>query len=217
MQHELENFIESSEPNRGFRAEPFLITPTSWLACNASFDPAPLATVAAGTVGYARLECGTNDMIGIQWNATADQTDGIALIFTLPGEFSSSQDELIFSILARKRDTGGASDNADLRLDGQLRHFASSDTTPTLETANQWTLPAMTTATTRASFTQRNFIYSGEGLSAGDRLMFTLFPQEAIGTALTVDLLETRVRFKQHAAFADRSARYSSISASTVW
>lgn len=217
MQNEFENWVETSEPNKGFRADIMTVLPTSWLACNASFTPAALAAVGVGTVGYALLETGTNDVLGIQWNATADQGDGIALVFPLPGEFSASQDELIISIWARKRDTGGASDNTDLRLDGQLRHFGGSDTTPVLETAQQWTLPAMTTATTRASFTQRNFIYSGETLSPGDLCMFTLFPQEAVGTALSVDLLQTRVRAKRHLVLPTRSDRYISVAAGTIW
>lgn len=215
MQHEFENFLETSEVNRGYRADIMTVFPTSWLACNASFTPAQLAAVGAGTVGYALLETGTNDMLGLQWNATADQGDGLALVFALPGEFSESQDELHISVWVRKRDTGGAGENADLRLDGQLRHFKTADTTPTLETAKQWTLPSMTTATTFASFTKHNYIWSGRSLKAGAQCMFTLFPQEAIGASLSVDLLRTRVRAKRHAALATRAERWENVTATS--
>jgi len=195
----IEGDIENSEPVAGYRADLGPVFAANWtLATGLAF-----AASGAGIVGVGAIELGTNDMRGLIWDAAADATDQAMLCFTLPGEFSASEDQLVISLWMRKFDTtGSATENADLAMAGILTHLGTGDTAGDVETTVSNTLAVMTAATTRAAFAKYDFTFSAKGLAPDEFVQFIVGPNEAVGTALQVHLLGTRVRVKRHACIA---------------
>ncbi len=123
-----------SSPARGLMVEPELhdavpgsgylrsdiIKPTEILA-----GGAPIAAVAAGTVGTAVVNVGSNDVVMVQWDDTAGAADvAIAQIY-LGDDFNEEADELEFRFRVAR---GGVTANTNLTLEATARKYGPGDT-----------------------------------------------------------------------------------------
>lgn len=213
----IEESIGNSEPQRGYRADLVLPSPISAFRLPGG---AVLPATGVGVVGYGVMETGAD---GIVWNATADNTDIIRLCAALPAEFyESALDEatgappveLIAETLCRVHDTtGSAAANADLALEATLAWFDDADTAlNTLAAAVSNVLNAEHIGVT--GFAWYTFNLSA-GMTAAQRnslagssfIQLDLNPNEAIGTALALDLAAFRWRIRRHAALRARTDR----------
>ncbi len=208
--HNIETAIRESVPSTIGFPHTENIRLAEWIlsGSGAAILHGQLIASGANIVGVGNLELGTNDIVGIIWDAAATTTDGIKFVGGLPADFNEDRDELWLSVWIRKFDTGGASDNADLALTATLKHFGTGASAGGAETALSETLSAMSTATTFAAFTRHDFCWRGEGLKANGAFEIELAPHEAVGAALAVHMLpNAQLRYNRHACIRDLTQR----------
>lgn len=193
--------------------------------------PVPLSqwTLGAGTIIPARAdgavgrEAVATNLNGIVWDDTADASDTIRLDYTLPGQFKSlavnRNDSPVLKLLvkARTRDTtGSATANTNLALSLQANFHGVAETSiSTLGTA----VSNVVGATDFADAAEEGFAYYEfdiyAAMSAAQKLSLTpletiqlvLGPNEAVGTALYIDVVSTVLRIKEHPSLESKSAR----------
>jgi hypothetical protein len=176
---------------------------------------ASLAATGAGIVGGGSIELGTFDIVGLVWNATADASDIAALSFLVPGDFNPKLDSAKFTLWLRNFDTtGSATANADLEMDWTATIFGTGDATArgkaaTTVATGSFAVGTDVTGTAFSGFTKCVIDLSGKSLKAGDHVQIAIGPNEAVGTALAVQMLPgTRFRFGHNAGLNTRSERF---------
>lgn len=170
-------------------------------------------TIAASGSGVPHRQLGSNSLNQsvIQWDAASDASDIVRFSFVLPDDFktykpfgSPANPKIVFKCWIRKYNTGGASDNTDLKL--TLQAFwkkGSSATTNTLATAPTVTAPAMVTTNVftevsidiTASMTEAQL----KALEPGMSFDVQLYPHETVGTALALEITALRLNPDCHA------------------
>lgn len=93
-----------------------------------------LAVSGAGTVGFSFFTGAvTNGLVGLVWNATADNTDAWVQTFSMPNDFkrdggaAGRHTGLILRFPIRKLDTtGGAAENATLQMKADIAFHSPS-------------------------------------------------------------------------------------------
>jgi hypothetical protein len=186
-------------------------------------------SLGAGTIIPARAdgavgrEAVATSLSGIIWDDTADQTDTIRLDYTLPGQFKSQavnkNDTPVLKLLvkARVRDTtGSAGANTNLALNAQMFFHGVGDTAlSTLAAA----VSVVVGAIDYADATEEGFAWYEYDLYAAmsaaqklsliplETIQIILGPNEAVGTALYIDVIGTVLRMKEHPSLESKSAR----------
>jgi hypothetical protein len=198
-----------------------------------------LAASTTGTVGFKYVTGGTNatdKIMGLVWNASADQTDILVKDWALPttwkkdGGAAGSRSKIILAAKVRKLDaSGSASDNADLALLAQASwhnsNLSASENTEsdgdstinnlgtlatpvpvTFETlAGAAVIPTDAVADSEAAF-RWMFADITAGMTAaqlaalkpGATMTFKIYPNEAIGTNLALEVVEIAVICLEH-------------------
>jgi hypothetical protein len=213
----LERVISESQPDTGF-IEDAPVPLGAWTLGAGTIIPA----TGAGVVGASTVTS-TGVLNVLLWNATADQTDTIRLDWTLPGQFKSKdigQGEapvLQLLIKARLRDTtGSATANADLALTATAAFHSVGETAiGALASVVSNTVGATDYAeATVAGFAWYTFdIYGGmsaaqkTALAPLETIQFVVAPQEAVGTALALEVASTVIRYRRHAGLESMSSR----------
>lgn len=213
----LERVIQESQPDIGY-TEDVPMPLGAWTLGAGTIIPA----TGSGVVGASTVTS-TGVLNVLLWNATADQSDTIRLDWTLPGQFKSKSigqsDAPILQLLikARLRDTtGSATANADLALTATAAFHAVGETAiGALSAVVSNTVGAVDYAeATVAGFAWYTFdIYGGmsaaqkTALAPLETIQFVVAPQEAIGTALALEVASTVIRYRRHAGLESLSAR----------
>lgn len=180
-----------------------------------------MPATGANVVGYGAI---SSTLVGLVWNATADANDQAILPLTIPADFFADtgrpggKARLLVRVKARKRDTtGSATDNADLALtlnahwhnsafsaDG-LTESDGDTSVSTLAAVISNTLNASSGATDGAEEKFRWYDFDvtaamtdaqRQALRPGASMKLTLAPQEAVGTALAIDVLGVQVLYR---------------------
>jgi len=213
----LERVISESQPDTGF-IEDAPVPLGAWTLGAGTIIPA----TGAGVVGASTVTS-TGVLNVLLWNATADQTDTIRLDWTLPGQFKSKnigQGEapvLQLLIKARLRDTtGSATANADLALTATASFHSVGETAiGALAAVVSNTVGAVDYAEAAVDgFAWYTFDIYG-GMSAAQKtalvplesIQFVVAPQEAVGTALALEVMSTVIRYRRHAGLESMSSR----------
>lgn len=162
---------------------------------------------ADGAVGIESVDFGTSQgMDTLTWDDTADATDLAIFQFTLPGQYNPKVDEMKLYVRVRKFDTtGSATDNTDLALNAVLRHMDPAAATAVDETAISKVLPAKIATVTDDSWATLLYEWTGEGLKPFSDCKIILAPNEAVGTALYIQVRSTLLKFNRHPSYHDRS------------
>lgn len=183
------------------------------------------AISTTGTVGFALI---TTEMVGLRWEATADQTDRWRYTWQLPFDYrrdtgsTTPRSGLVFRIKARKVDiSSGATDNTDLALVVQaFFHSSTIDPDTGTETAGDTTVDSLGTA---VSLTLNALASSGDenanpdifrwysadlaaamtdtqraNLKPGATITLRVAPQEAPGTGIAIDWLAAEMVYTGH-------------------
>lgn len=192
-------------------------------------DNGTLKDWALGTTGTVGFKLITTTMLGLQWEATADQTDRWYYPWQVPFDYkrdggeTGKKSRIVLRVKARKVDAAsGATDNTDLALTVQAfwhnSAFSSSDGSEsagdtavnTLTTAVSNTLNALASSGDEdadpENFRWYNFDITGAmsaaqlaALTPGATMTFSLYPNEAPGTGIAVDVLAIEVVYTRHA------------------
>ena len=175
--------------------------------------------------------------IRASWEATADNTDKLEFAWAVPSDYrqdairTGERSRIRFRVKARKRNTGGASDNADLALTAQAFWHNSAFDSNGVETAGDTALGTLATARSNTL----NLVGVGEpaaltgnvevfrwydfdltagmtdaqlgALKPGASMTIQLYPNEAVGTALAIDVAAIEVWYTGHLTNADRLQR----------
>jgi hypothetical protein len=213
----LERVISESQPDTGYIED----APQPLGAWNLGAGTT-IAAAGSGIVGVSTVTS-TNAMNVLLWNATADSGDTVRLDWTLPGQFKSKdigQGEapvLQLLIKARLRDTtGSATANADLALTAQaVFHKLAQTSIGTLSAVVSNTVGATDYAEAAVDgFAWYTFDIYGAmsaaqktALSPLDSIQFVVGPQEAVGTALALEVMSTVIRYRRHAGLESMSSR----------
>jgi hypothetical protein len=207
--------IQESEPHWGY-TEDFSVPLSEWTLNTG-------VAVGARADGGVGREAVATSLNGIVWDDTADATDIIRFDWTLPGQFKSEgvgrDDVPVLKLLvkARTRDTtGSATANADLALNAQVFfHAVGGTAVSTLSAA----ISKVVGATDFTDATEEGFawyeydIYTAmtaaqkSAIGPLTTMQIQLLPNEAIGTALYIDVVGTVIRYKRHASLESKSAR----------
>lgn len=165
---------------------------------------------ADGAVGIESVDLGTSQGVDtLTWDDTADNSDLAIYQFTLPGQFNPKVDKIKLYTRVRKFDTtGSASENADLTLNGTLRHFDPSAATAVDETAIAKLLPAKIATVTDASWTLLLYEWSGEGLKPFSTCKIILNPNEAVGTALYIQMLASLLKLNRNTSYNNKALMF---------
>ena len=222
----IEQVINESEPRDGILTD--LCVPLgAWTLAAGTV----LVATGAGIVG---MGASMTSALGMVFNATADTGDIATLCWCTPRDFrecgatvknpgSSNYSDLQLQVLARKLDTtGSAAENATLALTGDAYWLYSNPNTATdpADTAlNHLTSPAAATLDAKyGAASEEGFkwytldiaarlLAETKVIKANSYLQFNLSVSAAVGTALAVEVIGTRICYRRHAAFAERAAR----------
>ena len=170
-----------------------------------------LAAVGAGTVGNANA---ATSLACIQWDDTADASDIIRTSIVIPPDFraqiSASTPKLVLYVRARVLDgTGSATANTNLELRAQCFWHKTADTAlSTLATPVGNVIGATDyAAASEEGFVLYKFDLTGAMtaaqlalLSALDTFQIQLYPHEAVGTDLYVEVIGTFLVYEGHAS-----------------
>jgi hypothetical protein len=192
----IEGAVAAAIPGPGVLRE-FPVPLTSLiLAANA-----PIGAVGSGIAGIGTIELGTTDLMGLAWDDTADSSDTVTAMFNTGHDYNEEVDELEFRFLARLR---GSTANANLTLNAAATKFGPGDAAASAFTAAQGFIlgPGLTTATTYASFTECVLRLSGEGVKRNTEISVVLAPNEALGSANQLEVLNPRFVANKHLGFA---------------
>ena len=203
-----------------------------------------LAISTSGTVGFKYVTGGTgltDDMVGLVWNATADNTDVLVKDWAVPQDFkpdsgqTGHRSRLVARIRVRKLDTtGSASDNADLALsmqaswhnpafsqstgiegdgDTAINVLATAATAKRLDStgAVSSVIPADVAADSEAGF-RTMYVDIGAAmtdaqlmaLKPGAAMTLKLYPNEAIGADLALELVDWEMVYTRHLVPVDK-------------
>lgn len=194
----IENILNDSLPDQGYEDQ-LSIPMSAWTNYGGAGN---------GTVEYATVETGTFDIEGAVWDATADGNDVIRYVWSVPDVYVEAADRLKIAFRARKLDTtGSASENADLSLN-LITTVATAASAPALLPPTTITLAAKTTDDTLDDFPWYEFDLSGKGLKRGDLIQFQLGPNQAVGTALALEVIACKLTYRRHAAVLPVSSRW---------
>jgi hypothetical protein len=182
----------------------------------------PVAT-GAGIVGVAAA---ATSLMSLAWNATADATDIIRLDTCLPNQFAiqrnggngrNANPKLILRVKCRLRDTSGsASPNADLALTCQaFWHKDGATALATLGTPVSVVIGAADFAEAdEEGFVWRDFDITGAmtaaqlaALDGSESVAIQLYPNEAVGTALEIQMIATKIKYLRHATLRTPAMR----------
>lgn len=201
----IEDDLANGVRNAGF-CEDIIIPIHSWKTGAGLTMPAR----ADGGVGIEAADLGTSQPFDtLTWDDTADASDLAVFQFTLPGQFNRNVDKIKLYTRVRKFDTtGSATDNPDLALNAVLRHSAPGSSAAIDETAISKVLPVKTTSAADSAWSTQLYEWSGEGLKPFSRCKIILAPNEAVGTALYVQLLDSLLKFNRHPSYSDRSLMF---------
>lgn len=186
-------------------------------------------TVGAGTAAAARAdgavgrEAVATSLNGIIWDDTADASDTVRLDWVLPGQFKSLASNkndtpvLKLRVKARVRDTtGSATANTDLALTAQVFFHGVGETSlSTLSAAVSKVVGAVDYAdAAEEGFAIYEFDLYGAmtaaqklSLAPEDTFQIILAPNEAVGTALYLEVISTLLRIKEHPSLESKSSR----------
>ena len=192
-----ESFVQQTEPNAGFaKAMPL-------------FAGQFVIVTDEGDLSFAATETGTNDLYAFRWNNTGTTDDILVLSGAVPMDYDPLVDKLQFLYRVRKLDTTGlATDNTDLAITHSMIVLDSDDTAPRSVTISNHTLAAKATDDDLDAFELVTIDLSGNGLHPGDPFSLALSVNEAVGTALRVDMLGHEFRYMANASLNDRSLRH---------
>lgn len=188
-----------------------------------TFLPIPLGawTLGAGTppvaattniVGVGAID---TDFNGLIWDAGADGSDTVRVVLAMPQDLVPAENEsdrdMLLRVLARKHDTtGSASDNADLAFKLAVDWLTPGAAKESLSTDVAGTLGAKHAGEEGFAWYDLDIGAAlhteGKSIYAGDVLQLTLGPNEAVGTALNIDVLATELMLRRD--FAARDADY---------
>lgn len=174
-----------------------------------------LAAVGAGIVGNATaVAAAPSNLACIQWDDTADASDIIRTSIVLPPDFraqiSAKAPNLILYVRARVLDgTGSATANTDLALQAQCFWHKTGDTAlSTLAAVVANTIGA----TDYVAADEEGFVLYKFDLTAAmsaaqlallgplDTFQIQLFPQEAVGTNLYIEMIGSFLVYEGHAS-----------------
>lgn len=192
-----ESFVETTEPNGGY--------PKHW--------PVPLGAwnvvTDEGDLAFGVCETGTNDIYAYSWNATGTTDDLIVLAGMIPLDYDPVKDKLVLRYRVRKLDTtGSAGANADLAMTHSLILLGTTDTAPRKPTIANHVLAGKTTDDDLDAFELVEIDLSGNDIKPGEMFSLAISVNEAVGTALAVNLIGTEFRYWGNASYNDRSLRY---------
>lgn len=168
-----------------------------------------LAATGSGIVGGATA---ATSLTSISWNATADNGDTIQTGLVLPADFraqiGAATPKLVLYVRARVVDAASGA-NADLELRAQCFWHKTADTAlSTLGTA----VGNVVGATDYAEAAEEGFILYKFDLTAAmsaaqlallaplDTFHIQLYPHEAVGTSLTLQVVGTFLMYEGHAS-----------------
>lgn len=213
----LERVIQESQPDIGYTED----APQPLGAWNLGAGTT-IAAAGSGIVGVGTCTS-TNAMNVLLWNATADSGDSVRLDWTLPGQFKSKdigQGEapiLQLLIKARVRDTtGSATANTDLALTVQaVFHKLAQTSIGTLSAVVSNIVGATDYAEAAVDgFAWYTFDVYGAmsaaqktALSPLDSIQFVVAVDQAVGTALALEVMSTVIRYRRHAGLESLTAR----------
>ncbi len=199
--YNLEEKIQSSFQNGGYAAS-LPIAITDWRLPTGLH----LAAANTGIVGIGAMELGTNDLMGLVWEATATTTDIATAFITIPDEYDPREDKCELVVRAAK--LGAGTDNADLALTCDAKWFGAGDTAGgKLAAALSETLGAKVTSTEHDDFEEFTFTLSGNGFKPGGLVELSLSVNEAVGTGLSLNVFGTRLRYLRSASLNNRDDR----------
>lgn len=170
-----------------------------------------LAAVGAGIVGAANA---ATSLACIQWDDTADASDIIRTSIVIPPDFraqiSAATPKLVLYVRARVLDgTGSATANTDLALQAQCFWHKTADTALSTLSATVSNIIGATdyTAATEEGFILYKFDLTGAMsaaqlalISALDTFQIQLYPDQAVGTDLYIEVVGTFLVYEGHAS-----------------
>ena len=175
----------------------------------------PLAAIGAGAVGYAAsVAASPNCLQSIRFAAAATTTDIIQTALAVPPDFraqvSASTPKLVLFMRCRLLDTtGSATANADFAFTAQAFWHKTADTAlSTLATAVTTIIGATDyVATDEAGFVLYKWDI-GAAMTAAqlallgplDTLNIQIAPDQAVGTALAAEIVNTFLMYEGHAS-----------------
>lgn len=201
-----------------------------------------LAGTTTGTVGFKLVQGNNADLNKLVWEATADSTDKFEFDFTLPpvfrrdGGLPGQHVGLFVRAKVRKFDTTGlATDNSDLTLamgmswsnpavtdagvESNGSAYAALTADVTGKTLDGTALVPAKTATEGGErwmewdFTNALSSAQKAALRAGASITFRMYPNEAIGTALQLEVSDIHVFYGQHLQPENKSLRNKALHA----
>lgn len=214
----IERVIDSSQSDSAYFEE----LPVHLAAWRLNTGLIPVATTT-GTVGVAAA---ATSLMSLAWEATADQTDIIRLDTCFPNQFAiqrnggvgrNTQPKYILRVKCRVRDTSGsATANTDLALVCQaFWHKDGATALSTLGTPISVVVGATDFAQAEEEgFVWRDFDITGAmtaaqlaALDGSENIAIQLYPNEAIGTALELQIVATKIKYLRHATLRLDSMR----------
>jgi hypothetical protein len=170
-----------------------------------------LAAVGAGSAGNANA---ATNLACIQWDDTADQTDIIRCSIVLPPDFRTSIDgnspKIVLYVKARVLDgTGSATANTNLALQADAYWHKTGDADLSTHSAVVSNVIGAVdyTAAQENGFALYKFDLTTNmsaaqllSLAALDTFQMRLYPNEAVGTDLYIEVIHTFVVYDAHAS-----------------
>lgn len=218
----IERVNHTSEPDCGF-FDSIPLPLSSWTLDAGTIIP------AAGSGNVGRETTDTNHRV-IRFDDTADTSDIIRLDTCLPdtfkiqnngGQGENAQPRLVLSVKCRVTDianagAGGATANTDLALVCQAYwHRDDATAISVLATVITTTIGATDyIAGAEQGFIWRDIDITGAmsaaqlaALDGSESISILLYPNEAPGTDLVIDVLATKLKFLRHASLRDSTIR----------
>lgn len=198
--YNIEELLSSSVPNGGYcHVRP--IDAPDWKDANGAFFLS-----GSGDIRMKALEMGTHDLVGIQFQHTADSDDKMYLHLAVPDDYDPITDKLRLALRVRKFDA--TDENTDLKLVALLKHFGEGDATPAAESAQEVVLDGSTAGTAWTDWQLVDFVFDGAKVKPGGLIEIAVYPHEAVGsTDMKLEVIAAQLHYWGNVSLNDTGRR----------